>query len=104
MDGYEPSSCCDGCGAPHPWASREVLLFELEHLLDEAGIDEADRLLVSADLQRLRDLDPDGDGVQERKLWVAVKRRAPHLFAGPGKIILGKVVDVAMRKALRMDE
>jgi hypothetical protein len=63
--GYTPPNCCDGCGAPHPWASREVLLFELENLLDEEGIDEADRLLVSADLQRLREQEPDAEAGQE---------------------------------------
>lgn len=101
--GYVPSNCCDGCGAPHPWAPREVLLFELENLLDEEGIDEADRLVVSADLQRLRDLEPDSDAGQERKLWAGVKRRAPQLFAGPGKLILEKVIDMATRKALGME-
>jgi hypothetical protein len=38
-------SFCDGCGAAHPWASREERIHELENILDEEDIDESDRVL-----------------------------------------------------------
>jgi hypothetical protein len=101
--GYSPPNFCDGCGAPHPWAPRQARLCELENLLDEEDIDEADRLVVTDHLRRRQSLDPDEDLEQERRLWSAVKRRAPGLFAGSGKRILDTLIDHATRRALGMD-
>lgn len=104
--GYAPPNCCDHCGRPHPWAPREALVYELENILDEEDIDEADRLVVADHLRRLRELDLQDDDAPaaERTLWTAVKRRAPQLFAGPGKMILERLVDHATKKALGIEQ
>ena len=43
---YNRPSFCDGCGIAYPWATREERIYELENLFDEAGIDEADRVVI----------------------------------------------------------
>lgn len=101
--GYVPPNFCDRCGGPHRWAPREAMLFELENILDQQDVDDADRLAVSEHLRKLRELDPDDDLEQERKRWAAVKRRAPQLLAGPGKMILEKLVDQATKKMLGIE-
>jgi hypothetical protein len=100
---YSAPNFCDRCGAPYPWASRQARIYELENLLDQENIDDADRLVVTAHLRRLQELDPDEDEEQVRKLWQHVKRRAPGLFAGPAKRILDTAIDHAMRRALGID-
>lgn len=100
---YSPPSFCDGCGAPHPWASRQARIFELENLLDEEDIDEAARLVVTENLRQLQELDPDEDPDREQRLWKSIRRHAPGLFAGPGKQILTTVVDIYTRRALGID-
>jgi len=51
---YKRPSFCDGCGIAYPWATREERIYELENLLDEADIDEADRVVIQDQLQRVR--------------------------------------------------
>ena len=36
-----------------PWATREERIFELENLLDEEDIEEADRVVIQDQLRRL---------------------------------------------------
>jgi len=43
---WECPTFCDRCGAAHPWATREDRIFELENILDEEEIDEADRVFL----------------------------------------------------------
>lgn len=100
---YSPPNFCDGCGAPHPWAPRQARIYELENLLDEEDIDEADRLVITDHLRRLQELDPDDDLEQERKLWRAIKGRAPGFFAGPAERILVTLIDRGTRRLLGMD-
>jgi hypothetical protein len=101
---YSPPNFCDGCGAPHPWASRLARLYELENLLDEGDIDDADRLVVTEHLRRLQELDPDDDRDQQTRLWYAIKRRAPGLFEGAGNLITKTLIDMAMRRALKLGD
>jgi hypothetical protein len=100
---YAPPDFCDGCGDPHPWASRQARIYQLENLLDQEDIPEPDRLVVAGHLQTLRNLDPDEDPEQSRRLWKAVQRRAPGLFSGIGRRVLDTVLDRAIRRALGMD-
>jgi predicted RNA-binding Zn-ribbon protein involved in translation (DUF1610 family) len=37
---YRPPAFCTSCGSPHPWASRDARIHELENILDEQGLDE----------------------------------------------------------------
>ena len=68
-------SFCDGCGAAYPWATREERIYELENLLDEQDIDDADRVVVSDNLRRLREEEALSEK-EERVLWERVKRAA----------------------------
>src|ERR1700721_65358 len=43
---FVPNDFCDKCGAPMPWASRAARLWELENLLGDEDISEADQLSV----------------------------------------------------------
>jgi hypothetical protein len=66
-------SFCDECGSAFPWATREERIFELENLLDEEDIEEADRVVIQDELRRL------GNAVltekDERQAWSVVGRR-----------------------------
>jgi hypothetical protein len=61
------------------WAAREERIFELENLLDEEDIEEADRVVIQDQLRRLSDaelIEKD-----ERQAWSVIGRRArggPH--------------------------
>jgi hypothetical protein len=85
-DPYAPPMFCDGCGEPFPWASRQQRIYHLENLLDEEDIDDATRLLVMEDLERLR-TSGELDERQQLEAWQRIKARAPGLLAGAaGKI------------------
>lgn len=99
---YSPPMFCDGCGTPHPWAGRQARIYQMENLLDEEDIDEADRLLVQEHLRRLQALDPDEDVEIEQKLWQAVKKRAPGLLNGAGQKIAVTIIDRTIRQQLGM--
>lgn len=60
-------SFCDGRGSAFPWATREERIFELENLIDEEDIEEADRVVIQDQLRRLTDAElSDRD---ERQAW-----------------------------------
>lgn len=82
---FKPPAFCDNCGRPHPWATRQQRIYELENLLDEDGIKEADRLVVRQHLDRLRTaegLDPK----EQVRLWSDVKAKAPRLLTAGKRI------------------
>ncbi|NDU75676.1 DUF2321 domain-containing protein [Actinomadura sp. DSM 109109] len=95
---YTPPPFCDGCGVPHPWASREDRIHELENLLDEEGIEEADRVIVLGHLEQLRDGDLDEQSQVQK--WKEVKRKAPGLFIGTGQEVARTVISAAIRAQL----
>ena len=82
---YDPPDFCDHCGAPHPWASRTARLFELENILDEQDLSDADRLVVREQLQALRQPDVPEEEQQER--WLRIKKLAPGIFNAGGRIV-----------------
>jgi len=95
----ERPSFCDGCGTALPWASREERIFELENLLDEEDIGEADRVIISGHLQRLRDATLSEK--EERVAWEGVKSRAGKaITSGPVQRVLEGLVSAAIRNQL----
>ena len=100
MNQYIPPRFCDGCGEPLPWATREDCIYQLENILDDApGIDQATRLLVMEDLERLR-TGSDLDSKKEVELWKRIKDRAPALFKTTALPVLRNVATAATLKAL----
>ena len=103
--GFRPTpvpAFCDGCGGAHPWATRTQRLFELQNILDQEDVDDADRLWVEEQLERLR---RDSGGLtekQEREIWAGIKRRAPGLFTGTGRAVVSGVVSAAIKIAIGM--
>lgn len=91
---------CDGCGAAHPWATRAERIFELENLLDQENLDEADRLFVHDRLRELRE----GEGLdekRERQLWSQIRDRAgKFLKAEPVQKIVETLVSAVVRHQL----
>jgi hypothetical protein len=101
--GFGPSplpSFCDGCGAAHPWATREERIFELENILDEEDIDEADRVFVHDRLRELRE-GQHLDEKRERQVWAQIRDRSgKFLTSDPVKKITETVVSAAIRSQL----
>jgi hypothetical protein len=76
---YKPPAFCDGCGAAHPWASRQERIYELENILDEQPeIDEADKIFLHERLAELRAMDG-SDAKAEERLWKIISQRS-HAF------------------------
>ena len=69
---YRRPSFCDSCGSAYPWATRVERIYELENLLDEQDIDDADRVVVSDNLRRLRE-EEELSEKDQRVLWERVK-------------------------------
>jgi hypothetical protein len=72
---YDPPSFCDGCGSAYPWASRKERIYELENFLDEEDIDDADRVVISDNLRRLREEEALNENEQQAA-WERIKRAA----------------------------
>lgn len=79
---YKLPGFCDGCGAAHPWATREQRIYELENILDQEEIDEADRLFLHERLAELRASDG-SDQKNEERLWGLVAQRGKALVRNP---------------------
>jgi hypothetical protein len=95
-------SFCDGCGAAHPWATREERIFELENILDEEDIDEADRLFIQ---ERLRDLRESEllDEKREKQLWTQIRDRSVKFVTSPPvQKITETLITAAVRKQLEI--
>lgn len=80
-----------------PWASRQARIYELENLLDEEALDEADRLTVSEQLAALRD--PDLAEAEQIERWKRIKKVAPGLMTS-GQRIIETVVTAAAKAQL----
>jgi hypothetical protein len=96
---YKRPSFCDGCGIAHPWATREERIYELENLLDEEDIDEADRVVIQDQLQRVRNA-----GLSERdekQAWDTIKRKAGKaITSAPSQRLVEGLVSAALRQQL----
>jgi hypothetical protein len=71
----------DGCGSAFPWATREERIFELENLLDEEDIEEADRVVIQDQLRRLGNAELTEK--DERQAWSVIGRRAGAALKSP---------------------
>lgn len=99
MTPYPRPSFCDGCGAAYPWATRIERIYELENLLDQEEIDQADRVVIQADLARLRTEDLSAS--DEKRVWERIKSRAGSaLTSGPVQRVMEGVVSAAIRSQL----
>ncbi|WP_199516580.1 DUF2321 domain-containing protein [Nucisporomicrobium flavum] len=97
---WERPTFCDGCGAAHPWATREERIFELENILDEEQIDEADRVFLHDRLAELRALD-DVDDKRERQIWAQIKQRGgSFLTSAPVMQIVQNLITAKIRHDL----
>jgi hypothetical protein len=100
VDEYIRPSFCDRCGAAYPWATREERIYELENLLDEEDIDDADRVVVSDNLRRLRE-EKTLSEKEQRATWERIKAsagsalRSPHVAA-----VVEGLVSAAIRAQL----
>lgn len=79
---WERPTFCDRCGVAHPWATREERIFELENILDEEDIDEADRIFLHDRLRELRE-QSGLDEKSERQLWRQIKQRGAAFLTSP---------------------
>ncbi|GAB3164907.1 hypothetical protein GCM10027059_21740 [Myceligenerans halotolerans] len=98
---YSLPSFCDGCGAAFPWVTRVERIYELENLLEQEDILEADRAVIQNHLARLR---ADSLSVRdEEKLWKAVTARlAGKVLSGPVLRIVEGVAGAAVRAQLNL--
>ena len=96
---FKLSDFCTNCGTPHPWASRQARLYELENVLeDNDNLSDADRLTVREQLEALR-ANPDEDEAEQVKRWERIKKVAPSL-TDAGRQILVSVANTAIQKQL----
>jgi hypothetical protein len=94
-------SFCDGCGSAFPWATREERIFELENLLDEEDIEEADRVVIQDQLQRLSNAELTEK--DERQAWSVIGRRAGGALKSPPVTrVLEGLVTAAVRHQLNI--
>ncbi|MBB5791793.1 DUF2321 domain-containing protein [Jiangella mangrovi] len=92
-------SFCDGCGGAFPWATRKERILELENLLDEEQIDDADRLVIHDHLRRLMAEGLDEKG--EKAEWKGIVARAGSaLKSGPVQRVFEGLVNAYLRKEL----
>jgi hypothetical protein len=97
---YALPSFCDGCGVAHPWATREQRIYELENILDEEDIDEANRVFIHDRLRELREAE-DLDVKREQQLWAQIKDRSGRFLNSPSvQSIIGTVVAAGIRQQL----
>lgn len=99
IEKYQLPGFCEQCGSAFPWATKVQRIYELENLLDEREIDEADRVVIQDHLARLRaeEITPE----QEAASWKAIKQRTGRLLSeGPIARVLEGVMTAAVRAQL----
>jgi hypothetical protein len=94
---YRPPDFCDACAAPFPWASRQARLWEIENMLDEEQVSEADRLTLHEQLEALRM--PDITEADQQERWIRIKKLAPGLMS-VARPIITTVVSATIQKQL----
>ena len=82
-----------------PRATREERIFELENLLDEEDIEEADRVVIQDQLKRLANAElSDKD---ERQAWSVIGRRAGAALKSPSVVrVLEGLITAGLRNQL----
>jgi hypothetical protein len=87
-------------GGAHSWATREQRLYELQNILDQQDVDDADRMWIDEQMDRLRADQGSLSEKQEKDIWLGVKRRAPGLFDAAGNALVAGVISTAIRGAI----
>ena len=94
---YKSPDFCFSCGGPFPWVSRQGRIYELQNILDIQGLDEATRLKVSEQLEKL--LDPKIEEEEETIIWKFIKNKAPGLIE-VARPIIESIVTKAILKSV----
>jgi hypothetical protein len=102
---YEPPKFCDKCGAPFPWAGRKERIHELQNLLDDdEDLDEATKLWVREQLDRVLHADPT-DEREQRRLWQELDEHAGDFLRHPTtRRIVDTVISEAVKRVIRYTE
>jgi hypothetical protein len=96
---YTPPKFCHACGSPYPWAGRQERVYQLQNLLDEEHLDEADALMVREQLDAL--LNPDLDEKEQAKRWKRIATAAPgFLEKASTNPIVTSLLTVWLRKEI----
>jgi hypothetical protein len=95
---YSPPDFCHACGSAYPWAGRQARIYQLQNLLDEEQLDEADALVVREQLEAL--INPDLDEKEQVKRWKRIKEAAPDfmLKAASQPIVVSLITGVARKE------
>lgn len=96
---YKPPDFCDNCGSPHPWANRQARLWELENLLDDEEISDADRLTIREQIEALQN--PDLGDEEQAERWTRI-RKAAGAFRGPALSIFESVTTAAIKAHMNL--
>ncbi|MFG2102987.1 DUF2321 domain-containing protein [Micromonospora echinaurantiaca] len=97
---FSRPSFCDCCGAAYPWATKEERIYELENILDEEDMDEADRVFIHDRLRELREAG-DLDEKRERQLWTQIRDRSGKFIKSePVQKIAETLITAAVRNQL----
>jgi hypothetical protein len=104
LDDHEVPAFCDVCGSAHPWVTREQRIYELENILDEEDIDEADRLFLSDRLRELREMDG-ADVRDEERVWKALAQRGHKFLSNPTvQKIAATLLTEGMKASLKLHQ
>lgn len=90
---YTPPKFCDGCGMAMPWATRKERIYELENILDQAEINEGERLFISERLRELHDMDG-SDLKKQAKIWQAMGKISSIFVTNPAVMRIGEGLGV----------
>lgn len=93
---FDPPAFCDSCGAPHPWAGRQAMIYQLENLLDDEDLDGASQLEARDQLERLR-----VGGLDEQedvKVWTRLKELAPGVLKSGAQIVTAVATQAALKQ------
>lgn len=72
---------CDMCGGLFPWASRAERIYELENRLEAEDIDDEDRKVINAELDKL--INPDLTEEEQHRIWTKVSEKAGQALRSP---------------------
>lgn len=94
---YERPGFCGSCGEPYPWAGRRESIAELINRLDSEELDPAEKLEAIEELEVL--VDPNLPEEEQVQRWEKVRRIAPKVIAGSGRI-LERIITDAIRQQM----
>lgn len=83
-----PLAFCTGCGAPHPWATREERIARLIGLLDsEESLTESERLEAVEAIAVLSEPEDEGEPTEDRvRAGERLRRIAPKMWSAASPV------------------